>query len=53
MFNSEFYPTSIEVIEQMLEGYNISGKVILEPSAGSGNIVSYALNHGSKRSYCM
>jgi predicted RNA methylase len=48
MFNSEFYPTSIEVIEQMLEGYNISGKVILEPSAGSGNIVSYALNMAAK-----
>lgn len=37
----DFYPTPVEVIEQMLQGHDVTGKVILEPSAGSGNIVGY------------
>lgn len=39
IFNRDFYPTPIDVIEKMLIGVDISGKIILEPSAGSGNIV--------------
>lgn len=41
MFNKDFYPTPDEVIENMLYGYNLDGKVILEPQAGKGNIVRY------------
>lgn len=41
MFGIDFYPTPKEVIEQMLSGVLIANKVVLEPSAGHGNIVSY------------
>ena len=44
IFNRDFYPTPIDVIEKMLIGVDISGKIILEPSAGSGNIVDYAVH---------
>lgn len=39
--NPDFYPTPVEVIEQMMMGEDIIGKTILEPSAGSGNIVDW------------
>ena len=39
MFNNDFFPTPIHVIEIMLDGLDLSGKVILEPSAGKGNII--------------
>lgn len=41
MFGIDFYPTPPEVIEKMLAGALLTDKVILEPSAGSGNIVGY------------
>lgn len=47
MFNKDFYPTPENVILQMLEGYDVSGKTVLEPSAGKGNIVDVLLSHGS------
>ena len=37
MFDLEFYPTPLETIERMLNGYDIQGKIILEPSAGTGH----------------
>lgn len=43
MFGIDFYPTPKEVIEKMLIDVEVSGKYVLEPSAGSGNIVD-ALN---------
>ena len=48
MFGIDFYPTPEEVITQMLNGFEITGKVILEPSAGSGNIVDYLKANGAK-----
>lgn len=48
MFNQDFYPTPAHVIEQMMIGENVSGKVVLEPSAGSGNIVNWCNEHGAK-----
>lgn len=48
MFNKDFFPTPLEVIEIMTEGETIQGKVILEPSGGKGNIVDYLLNAGAK-----
>ena len=39
MFNKDFYPTPKEVIMQMIDGINLNEKVVLEPSAGKGNIV--------------
>lgn len=47
MFNKDFYPTPTSVIEKMLVASDIQGKIILEPSAGSGNIVSFLQNNGA------
>ena len=48
MFNPDFFPTPDEVIDQMLAGYDLKNKVILEPSAGKGNIVEYLQANGAK-----
>ena len=48
-FNRDFYPTPHEVIEQMLSLSDIRGKIILEPSAGSGNIVDFLQKNGAKK----
>lgn len=47
IFNKDFYPTPIEVIQMM--GFEPDGKVILEPSAGSGNIIDYCKNLGASK----
>jgi hypothetical protein len=47
MFNIEFFPTPLSIIERMTEGENIEGKTILEPSAGKGDIVDFLLNAGA------
>lgn len=49
MINSDFYPTPTNVIEQMLDGIQISGKAFLEPSAGNGNIVDALIKKGAKQ----
>lgn len=41
MFSKDFYPTPETVIQIMLEGIDVSGKTVLEPSAGKGNIVDH------------
>jgi hypothetical protein len=46
MFSSEFFPTPLEVIDQM--GIDCYDKHVLEPSAGSGNIVSWLRLNGSR-----
>jgi predicted RNA methylase len=48
MFGIDLYPTPREVIERMLEFSSVTGKTILEPSAGTGNIVSYCKEMGAK-----
>lgn len=48
MFNKDFYPTPAEVISTMLNGYDISNKIFLEPSAGKGDIVDYLLSNGAQ-----
>jgi len=48
MFNEDFFPTPKKVIEKMLLNSTVFGKVILEPSAGSGNLVDFMLNSGAK-----
>ncbi len=52
MFNKEFYPTPENIIELMMEGQQIEGKTILEPSAGKGNIVDYLTLHGAQVLAC-
>ena len=46
--NPDFYPTPKEVIDRMMMSENVIGKVILEPSAGSGNIVDWLKGQGAK-----
>ena len=48
IFERDFYPTPEDVIVQMLAMSDITDKVILEPSAGSGNIVTFLQNNGAK-----
>lgn len=48
IFNRDFYPTPINVIEQMIGTDDIAGKIILEPSFGSGNIVNYLNKLGAR-----
>lgn len=45
--NVDFYPTPESVINTMLLGEDILGKTILEPSAGSGNIVKWLKKNGA------
>jgi|TARA_Y100000310_G_scaffold162046_1_gene161981 predicted rRNA methylase YqxC with S4 and FtsJ domains len=46
MFDKEFYPTPKEVYDSM--GVDCIGKIVLEPSAGSGNIVDFLIDNGAK-----
>jgi len=48
MFNKDFFPTPSGVIETMMQGEEISGKVFLEPSAGKGDIVDFLIDAGAK-----
>lgn len=52
MFNPNFYPTPLNVIELMTEGINLEGKVILEPSAGKGDIVDFCAGAGASLIAC-
>ena len=52
MFNKDFYPTPDNVIIQMLSGYDFKDKLVLEPSAGKGNIVDYLVNIGADVTAC-
>jgi hypothetical protein len=47
MFNSDFYPTPPEVAATMLDCLDLRGRTILEPSAGSGNLIRECLNLGA------
>lgn len=48
MFDGDFYPTPDEVIDRMLEVSDVPGKIILEPSAGRGNIVDHLNRMGAR-----
>lgn len=47
MFNPDFYPTPPEVAAEMLDPLDLRGKTVLEPSAGSGNLVRECLERGA------
>jgi len=47
MFNADFYPTPLEIIEAMTASIILKNKTILEPSAGSGNIIDYLKSQGA------
>ena len=49
MFNKNFYPTPYQLIRKMLEPYEEKmkkGSLVLEPSAGKGDIASQIKNIG-------
>jgi hypothetical protein len=47
MFNQDFFPTPEEVILRMTEGYEIRGKIFLDPEGGKGDIVDFLWAHGA------
>lgn len=47
MFNPDFYPTPPEVAAEMLDPLDLRGRTVLEPSAGSGNLVRECLARGA------
>jgi hypothetical protein len=47
MFNPDFYPTPPEVAATMLDPLDLRGRVVVEPSAGSGNLASECLARGA------
>src|SRR5580698_4191964 len=47
MFGADFYPTREDIIDIMLNGFDVTGKVVLEPSAGKGNIVDFLKSAGA------
>lgn len=49
MFDKEFYPTPVEVLELM--DIDCNNKIVLEPSAGKGDIVDYLKSHRAKEVY--
>ena len=48
MFGKEFYPTPEDVIARMMANSDVAGKVVLEHSAGKGNIVDWLYQHNAK-----
>ena len=52
LFNHDFYPTPDEVIEQMMSMSDVNGKIVLEPSAGKGNIIDWLKQRGAKDVIC-
>jgi hypothetical protein len=48
MFNADFYPSNPEAIENLIGGLNLLGKVVLEPSVGTGNLVKAIQSAGAK-----
>lgn len=52
MFNSDFYPTPKEIIAQMTWDLDLKDKVVLEPSAGKGDIVDFCAGSGAHLLAC-
>lgn len=48
IFERDFYPTPTEVIELMMSDTKVEGKIVLEPSVGSGNIVDWLKAYGAR-----
>lgn len=46
--NAEFWPTPPDVIFRMIEGMDITGKIVFEPQAGTGHIVDVLKGAGAK-----
>lgn len=49
MFNPDFYPTPSSVLDDMLEGETVEGRICYDPQAGSGNVVNRLHDMGAKQ----
>jgi hypothetical protein len=47
IFSRDFYPTPPDVAAEMLDPLDLRGRVVLEPSAGSGNLLRECLQRGA------
>lgn len=47
MWNNDFYPTPENIIAQMTWDLDLNGKIVLEPSAGKGDIVDFCIGSGA------
>ena len=47
LFSADFYPTPADVAAEMLDSLELAGKIVFEPSAGSGNLVRACLDRGA------
>lgn len=47
-FNADFYPTPATVTRQMIAGIDLTGRNVLEPSAGKGDMVEVLFQMGAK-----
>lgn len=47
LFNRDHYPTPKSVIDIMMAGEDVNGKIVLEPHAGTGNIVNWLNKNGA------
>jgi hypothetical protein len=47
VFNADFYPTPPDVAATMLDPLDLRGRVVVEPSAGSGNLVRECLTRAA------
>lgn len=52
MFNNTFYPSSPEVIDQLIEGLELRGKKAFDPQGGSGKIVERLVQEGAEVIAC-
>jgi len=52
MFDSEFYPTPENVVNTMLNGFDLANKTALEPTAGKGDIIDGLNLAGAKVLSC-
>ena len=48
IFNRDFFPTPRAVVEMMMQGEPLADAVVLEPSAGRGDIVRYCKEQGAR-----
>lgn len=48
--NPDFFPTPVHVLDMMQ--IDCTNKIVLEPSAGKGDIVDYLFSHGAKDVVC-
>jgi len=52
MFNKDFYPTPANIIELMINGDDLTGRVVLEPSSGKGDIIDILNSRGGEVLCC-